>query len=57
MGADEIVRFRREIVERTGDARAGDNLTDQERLREVMNTGAKTPRKRTPPWKPIGRPV
>ena len=29
MGADEIERFRREIVERTGDARAGDNLADQ----------------------------
>jgi type III restriction enzyme len=41
MAADEIERFRREIVERTGDARAADNLTDQELLREVMNTVGK----------------
>ena len=42
MAADEIERFRREIVERSGDARAGDNITDQELLREVMNTVGKT---------------
>ncbi|MGP0088759.1 MAG: BPTD_3080 family restriction endonuclease [Xanthobacteraceae bacterium] len=42
MAADEIERFRREIVERTGDAHAGDNITDQELLREVMNTVGKT---------------
>jgi type III restriction enzyme len=41
MAADEIERFRREIVERTGDARSGDNITDQELLREVMNTVGK----------------
>ena len=41
MAADEIDRFRREIVERTGDAHAGDNITDQELLREVMNTVGK----------------
>jgi type III restriction enzyme len=41
MAADEIDRFRREIVERTGDARAGDHITDQELLREVMNTVGK----------------
>jgi type III restriction enzyme len=41
MAADEIERFRREIVERTGDARAGDSITDQELLREVMNTVGK----------------
>ncbi len=41
MAADEIDRFRREIIERTGDARAADNLTDQELLREVMNTVGK----------------
>lgn len=41
MAADEIERFRREIIERTGDARAGDNITDQELLREVMNTVGK----------------
>jgi type III restriction enzyme len=41
MAADEIERFRREIVGRTGDARAGENITDQELLREVMNTVGK----------------
>ena len=41
MAADEIERFRREIVERSGDARAGDNIADQELLREVMNTVGK----------------
>ena len=38
MAADEIERFRREIIERTGDVHAAENLTDQELLREVMNT-------------------
>lgn len=42
MAADEIERFRREIVERTGDARSGENITDQELLREVMNTVGKS---------------
>jgi type III restriction enzyme len=41
MAGDEIERFRREIIERTGDARSADNLTDQELLREVMNTVGK----------------
>ncbi|MDP2318231.1 MAG: DEAD/DEAH box helicase family protein [Acidobacteriota bacterium] len=41
MAADEIERFRRDIVERSGDAHAGDNITDQELLREVMNTVGK----------------
>ncbi len=41
MAAGEIERFRREIVERARDARAGDNITDQELLREVMNTVGK----------------
>jgi len=41
MAADEIERFRREIIERTGDHRAADNLTDQDLLREVMNTVGK----------------
>jgi type III restriction enzyme len=41
MAADEIERFRREIVERTGDLRAADSITDQELLREVMNTVGK----------------
>ncbi len=41
MASDEIERFRREIVERTHDARAGENITDHELLREVMNTVGK----------------
>nr|WP_231712373.1 DEAD/DEAH box helicase family protein [Vineibacter terrae] len=41
MAADEIDRFRREIVERTGDRAAGETITDQELLREVMNTVGK----------------
>jgi type III restriction enzyme len=41
MAADEIDRFRREIVERTGDIRAAENITDQALLREVMNTVGK----------------
>ena len=38
MAADEIERFRREIIERTGDRRQAENITDQDLLREVMNT-------------------
>ena len=41
MAADEIERFRREIIERTGDIRQAENLTDQDLLREVMNTVGK----------------
>jgi type III restriction enzyme len=41
MAADEIERFRQEIVQRTGDVRAGENITDQDLLREVMNTVGK----------------
>jgi len=41
LAADEIERFRREIVERTGDPRQAENLTDQDLLREVMNTVGK----------------
>ena len=41
MAADEIDRYRREIIKRTGDSHAGDNITDQELLREVMNTVGK----------------
>ena len=37
MGA-EIDQFKRELVERTGDQRAGEKLTDTDVLREVMNT-------------------
>ncbi|MXY54624.1 MAG: restriction endonuclease [Gammaproteobacteria bacterium] len=39
--ADEIDRFRREIVERTGDQVRAEKITDQELLREVMNTVGK----------------
>ena len=35
---DEIERFRREIVARTGDRRQAEHLSDQDLLREVMNT-------------------
>lgn len=41
MAEDEIKRYRREIVERTGDQRQAENLTDQDLLREVMNTVGK----------------
>jgi type III restriction enzyme len=44
MAADEIERFRRELIERTGDPHAADQLTDQDLLREVMNTVGKTGR-------------
>ncbi len=38
MASSEIEQFRRDIIERTGDQQAGDNISDQELLREVMNT-------------------
>ncbi|MFH1137165.1 MAG: DEAD/DEAH box helicase family protein [Pseudomonadota bacterium] len=41
MASDEIERFRREIIERTGDLRQAENISDQELLREVMNTVGK----------------
>ena len=41
IASDEIERFRQEIVVRTGDIRAGDKITDQDLLREVMNTVGK----------------
>ena len=41
MAADEIERFRRDIVERTGDPHAAENISDQDLLREVMNTVGK----------------
>ena len=41
MAADEIERFRREIIERTGDRSAAESISDQELLREVMNTVGK----------------
>ena len=44
MAADEIDRFRREIIERTGDRQQAENITDQDLLREVMNTVGKAGR-------------
>jgi type III restriction enzyme len=41
VAADEIERFRREKIERSGDPRAGENISEQELLREVMNTVGK----------------
>ncbi|WP_156861327.1 BPTD_3080 family restriction endonuclease [Casimicrobium huifangae] len=42
MAADEIERFRREMAERSGDIRRAADITDQELLREVMNTVGKS---------------
>ena len=44
MAADEIERFRSEIVRRTGDVRAAEKISDQDLLREVMNTVGKPER-------------
>jgi type III restriction enzyme len=41
MAADEIERFRREIIERTGDIRQAESISDHDLLREVMNTVGK----------------
>ena len=41
MAAGEIEQFRREIVQRTGDRRQAEKITDQDLLREVMNTVGK----------------
>ena len=41
MAAGEIDQFRREIVERTGDRERAENLSDQDLLREAMNTVGK----------------
>lgn len=41
MAADEIERFRRERIARTGNRHDGENITDQDLLREVMNTVGK----------------
>lgn len=41
MASDEIERFRREIIQRSGNQRDADNITDQDLLREVMNTVGK----------------
>ncbi len=42
--APELEQFRREIVERTGNADAAANISDQDLLREVMNTVGKVDR-------------
>jgi type III restriction enzyme len=44
MAADEIERFRREIVARTGDRTKADEIDDETLLREVMNTVGKRDR-------------
>ena len=44
MAADEIDRFRRDLVQRSGDVSAGQGITDQDLLREVMNTVGKKDR-------------
>ena len=44
--ADQIERFRRERVERTGNREEADKITEQELLREVMNTVGKEGRLR-----------
>lgn len=41
MASDEIERFRREIVERSGNPMAAESITDADLLREVMNTVGK----------------
>jgi type III restriction enzyme len=41
MAADELERFRRERAERYGAGQVSDEITDQELLREVMNTVGK----------------
>jgi type III restriction enzyme len=41
MAADEIERFRWELIQRSGDRAAGQKISDQDLLREVMNTVGK----------------
>jgi type III restriction enzyme len=41
MASDELERFKREIIERSGNRQDADNITDQDLLREVMNTVGK----------------
>ncbi len=41
LAGDEIERFRREMIERSGNAQAGDTIDDAALLREVMNTVGK----------------
>lgn len=44
VAAEEIERFKREIIERTGNADAANKISEQELLREVMNTVGKNDR-------------
>ena len=44
MASVEIERFRREKIQRTGDRQAAEKITDEELLREVMNTVGKPDR-------------
>lgn len=44
MASEEIERFRREIIERTGNKQQAENISEQELLREVMNTVGKKDR-------------
>ena len=44
LAADEIERFRRDIVARTGDRRQAETLSDHDLLREAMNTVGKAGR-------------
>lgn len=44
MAADEIERFRREIIERTGDPKEAEKISDSDLLREAMNTVGKEDR-------------
>jgi type III restriction enzyme len=39
--SDEIERYRREMIERTGDSHAAESIKDEDLLREVMNTVGK----------------
>ena len=44
MAAAEVEQFRREMIARDGDREKADNITDQDLLREVMNTVGKKER-------------
>lgn len=41
IASEEIERFRRDLVQRTGDTAAGQKISEQDLLREVMNTVGK----------------
>ncbi len=54
MAADEIERFRREIVERSGNPRDGENITDQELLRGGLNRRQEGYARRVDPLRGLG---